>query len=163
MPEGANGSGRARRRPAPARDLNEALSRAASHGRAAAAEAIAAARALIEAASLASSGRAVDESGPLGLALRTLDELGDSLSAGLDGPAGDLLRAVSEALDAEIARWEERAEEDADARSVLRAYLGVREILWELGVRPPRRKGQTRARQPRRTARVQRVPVDDAP
>ena len=163
MPEGANGSRRPRRRPAPARDLDEALSRAASHGRAALAEAIAAARALVEAASLAATGRTLDESGPLGLALRTLDELGDSLSAGLDGPAGDLLRAVSEALDAEIARWEERAEEDADARSVLRAYLGVREILWELGVRPPRRQGQAGGRQPRRKARVQRVPVDDTP
>jgi hypothetical protein len=161
LAEGASGSGQSRRRPAPARDLDEALNRAARHGRAAAAEAIAAARALIEAASLATSGRAVDESGPLGLALRTLDELGDSLSAGLDGPAGDLLRAVSEALDAEIARWEERAEEDSDARSVLRAYLGVREILWELGVRPPRRKGRAGAGPPRRKARVQRVAVDD--
>jgi hypothetical protein len=42
---------------------------------------------------------------------------------------------IAEALDAEIARWEERAKHDADARSVLRAFLGLREVLWELGVR----------------------------
>ena len=41
-----------------------------------------------------------------------------------------------DALDAEIARWETKARQDADARAVLRAFLGVRELLWELGMRP---------------------------
>lgn len=48
---------------------------------------------------------------------------------------GSLLRAVAEALDAEIGRWEERSRHEPEARPVLRAFLAVRELLWELGVR----------------------------
>lgn len=140
-------------------ELEEALARAAHHGRNAASEAVAAGRALVEAAALASTGRPVAEEGALGLILRTLDQLGKSLSAGLDGPGAGLLRAVVEALDAEIGRWEARAGEDPEARAVLRAYLGLREILWELGVRP-----DTEAKQQRqRPERVQRVRVEGAP
>lgn len=140
-------------------ELEEALARATRHGRNAASEALAAGRALVEAAALASTGRPVAEEGALGLILRTLDQLGESLSAGLDGPGAGLLRAVVEALDAEIARWEARAGEDPEARAVLRAYLGLREILWELGVRPDAEA--KRERQP--PGRVQRVPVEGAP
>ena len=64
-------------------------------------------------------------------------------------------------------RWEERARDDSDARSVLRAYLGMREILWELGVRSSKpRTGAPksgRAGRAKRTGkkppRVQRVEV----
>jgi hypothetical protein len=140
-------------------ELEEALARAARHGRSAAAEALAAGRALVEAAALASTGRPVANDGGLGLILRTLDELGASLSAGLEAPAGVLLRSVLEGLDAEIARWESRAADDPEARAVLRAYLGLREILWELGVRPDAEAKPKR----RPKGRVQRVPVEGAP
>jgi hypothetical protein len=143
-------------------ELEEALERAGRHARTALAEALAAGRAMVEAAALASTGRPITEDGALGLVLRTLDELGESLSAGMEGPAAGLLRSVVEALDAEIARWEARASDDPEARAVLRAYLGLREILWELGVRPdaePRSSGSERPR----PGRVQRVPVEGAP
>ena len=65
-----------------------------------------------------------------------------------------------EALDAEIARWEERAKTDDDARAMLRAYLGLREILWELGVRPESARGKRSERD--RAPRVQRVHIDAA-
>ena len=54
------------------------------------------------------------------------------------GEAGDaaaVLRALADGLDSEIERWEARSREDAEARSVLRAFLAVREVLWELGTR----------------------------
>jgi hypothetical protein len=43
---------------------------------------------------------------------------------------------LAEALELEIKRWELRSSTDADARVVLRAFLGLRELLWELGMRP---------------------------
>jgi len=154
-----------RREPTPS-SVEEALAQAASHGRAAAAEALCAARALVHAAALAATGRPVAGDGGLGLVMRTLDELAASLAAGVEGPGAGLLRAVSDALDAEIARWEARARTDPDARAVLRAYLGLREILWEVGVRSEREKGRTGGgggpRRRRPGARVQRVPIDDA-
>jgi hypothetical protein len=158
-------------RPAP-ETVQDALERAARHGRRAASEALLAARALLDALSLGLHGAGADERRFLGLAARTLDDLSDALAGG--GARPGLLAAVAEALDVEIARWEARARHDADARAVLRAYLGLREILWELGVRPgdatagarepgeagraasgpgPRRRGRGRGR-------VQRVPVE---
>ncbi|MGH7286571.1 MAG: hypothetical protein ACREI8_00945, partial [Myxococcota bacterium] len=61
-----------------------------------------------------------------------------------------------------IARWEERARQDGEARAVLRAFLGVRELLWEFGIRRPDEPAAPRAE--RRAAkrggpRVQRVRV----
>lgn len=154
------------------KDIEAALARAAMHGRRAASEALLAARALLDALSLALHGASADERRFLGLAARTLDDLSDALAGGDARPG--LLTAVAEALDAEIQRWEGRARHDADARAVLRAYLGLREILWELGVRPA--AGRSAAREPgedggaprgRRTrprgrgrGRTQRVPVE---
>jgi len=128
-----------------------------------------AARALLDALSLALHGAGPDERRVLGLAARALDDAADALAGG--GARPGLLAAVAEALDAEIARWEARARQDADARAVLRAYLGLREILWELGVRPagaspdaaPGAGRSTRGRGPtsgRGRGRIQRVPVE---
>jgi hypothetical protein len=144
--------------------VEEALTRAADHGRRAAAEALLAARALLDALSLALHGSPSEERRILGLAGRALDDLSATLAGGPG--AESVLDAVAGALDAEIARWEARSRDDADARAVLRAYLGLREILWELGVRPADGAptdgaGADAARGgrsgPRR--RVQRVPV----
>ncbi len=144
----------------------EALGRAAAHARLAAAETLRALRALADAGALAAGGGPLAEDTTLGLVARSLDELASTLAAGADGAGSGVLRAVAEALDAEIARWEERAREDSDARAVLRAYLGLREILWELGVRPRPSEDERRRSQPRGgrgggRGRVQRVPVEE--
>ncbi len=122
--------------PRPPASAEEALSRARRHGRAAAAEAALAARALLDALSLATSGTPSDGSQVLAWAAAALDDAARGLGADAPG-ALSLLGAVAEALDAEISRWEARAGVDRDARAVLRAYLGLREILWELGLRSP--------------------------
>lgn len=136
----------------------QALARAAHHARAAGAELVAALRALLDAASLAASGQPGEDGRLAPLAL-VLDEIQGLLTP--DVGAGTLAAAIAEALDAEIARWEERGSDDPDARAVLRAFLGLRELLWEMGVRAdagragPRKRG----RGPRR-GRLQRVPVE---
>jgi len=167
-PEPADGRGPADT-PPPA-SVEEALARAARHGRVALAEALAASRALADAGSLAATGQPVPGDGTLGWAGRVLDELVATLSSTDAGDGAGLLDAVAEALESEIARWEARAREDPDARAVLRAYLGLREILWELGVRPAppgggnAAGGSARGRGRRGAGgggRVQRVPVEE--
>jgi len=135
--------------------LEEALARAREHGRLALAETLTALQALLDAAALAGSGRPLQAHRQLAPLARLLEGLASSLGGRSgDGPER-LLASIAEALDVEIARWEERARDDLDARAVLRAFLGLREILWELGVRP----GPQRARQRPAGPRIQRVPV----
>ena len=153
----------------------EALERARAHARSAAGEALASLHALLDAASLAASGRPSEFHGLLGPLAKLLEGLAERL--GHDGePVGaPILEAITEALDAEIARWEDRALEDPEARAVLRAFLGLREVLWEFGVRRGGQNGGDRgdeaepsAAGPRtrrpvrhsRPPRVQRVPVE---
>lgn len=152
------------RRSAPTPRIEEALARAARHGRNALAESVLAARALVDAASLAASGRAADPSADaesasdaqrmLGRLVGGLDDLAAMLradpGAGVDAAAeADGLRRIIDALldslDLEIARWETRGRSDPDARAVLRAFLGVRELLWELGLRPQPEAEETKA------------------
>ncbi len=132
--------------------LEEALARAREHGRLALAETLTALQALLDAAALAGSGRPLQSHRQLAPLARLLEGLASRL--GGDGPE-PLLASIAEALDVEIARWENRARDDLDARAVLRAFLGLREILWELGVRP----GPQRPRQRPAGPRIQRVPV----
>ena len=143
--------------------LGAALSRARRHARNSVSEGILAVRALLDAVALlqgvpAESNRALE-----GVA-HWLERLAEGIAPDAASDAA-LTRALAEALDAEIARWERRAQEDGDARAVLRAFLGVRELLWELGVRPtPAREDAkeapaTRRRGGARKRRVQRVPV----
>jgi hypothetical protein len=152
--------------------VGQALERARGHGRAAAAELLATVRALLDAASIAAGGRTSSDS----RALAPLAQLLKELEKGLSGDAAEgphVLDAVAGALDAEIARWESRARDDPEARAVLRAFLGVREILWEFGIRraggpdtDPERsgpggssRGGSKSRR-RGGPRVQRVPVE---
>ncbi len=131
-------------------------------------------RALLDAASLVTSSEPSQAHRLLG----PLASLLEDLSAHLDRDAGatpaPILDAITEALDVEIAHWEQRASDDSDARAVLRAFLGLRELLWEFGVgrgpaeeRPIQTPDATRADsrvrrspQPRRGPRVQRVPIE---
>jgi len=145
----------------------EALARAASHARAAGAEIAASLHALLDAASLGAAGAPGAETvAPLASAL-------DALEGWLqqEGPGGgELIAVLLGALEEEIARWEGRGHEDADARAVLRAFLGLREILWELGMRAPRhgappappdaKPEEPPARRKPRKARLQRVQVE---
>ncbi len=158
--------------PLPPVSALEALERARDHGRAAVAEALCALHALMDAASFATTGAPAEAHRGLGPLSRALEDLASAFGGG-DGAS--LLGAVADALDAEIARWEQRATEDPDARAVLRAYLGVRELLWELGVRRPAsaegesqepnraRAGTRGAARPdtsRRRTAIQRVPLE---
>ncbi len=115
--------------------VDAALGRARDHGRAALGETIAAIVALLDAATLAVSGESTRESGLRPLA-ESLERLRRWLEPGNEDDAATVLEAVREALDDEIRRWEERSREDAEARTILRAFLAVREVLWELGRRP---------------------------
>jgi len=149
----------ARRRP-PARGVEDALARALEHARVAAAEAALAARALLDAASLGASGVPAEGHAPLRGLLRWLDEA----AAGAGGGAGARwAAALADALDAEIARWEARSRSDPEARGVLRAFLGLRELLWELGVQraAPAEAPAPSAQRPAR--RLERVAVESGP
>jgi hypothetical protein len=119
----------------PPRSVEEALERAQRHGLAALAESADAARALLDAASLAASGAPSDAHAWLAQATQWIDAASKRARHGAGVPLAPWLDAVSDALDAEIERWEERSRKDPEARSVLRAFLGVREILWEFGLR----------------------------
>jgi len=155
----------------PPASVAEALQRARLHGRAAAAESFAAVRALIEAAALASGGRSSEASRLLGPIAKLLESVGNELGDSALVGSTRILESVSRAIDSEIAIWEQRARDDPEARTVLRAFLGLREVLWEFGARADRRSSepapdpnQARPRQRTRTPRttrprVQRVPV----
>ena len=160
----------------PPASVTEALERARRHARNAGAELLAAARALLDAASLALSGQPSEAHAAIGAIARGLEDLGSRIAEGGAGVPQPVVEAILAALDAEIARWEERSEEDTEARAVLRTFLGLREILWEFGLRRDgaavagkprapggRRKrgesGESKSRPPRRPRRVQRVGV----
>jgi hypothetical protein len=123
--------------------VEEALRRSALHARNSIAEASLATIALLDAIAIPLTGRpAAEADRDTGLAgrglstlARRLAELAQNVRRG-DAPLPDeLLAAILGALDSEIARWEERSSRDPEARAVLRAFLGLREILWEFGVR----------------------------
>jgi hypothetical protein len=157
----------------PPETLGEALARARQHGRAAAAEALAMVRALIDAASLVASGRPSEASRLLSPLAKLLEALGDDLGHVADDGSSQILDSIARAIDEEIALWEERARDDTEARTVLRAFLGLREILWEFGFRhsggaegadseePPRPSSSAsrRTAAKSRGARIQRVPI----
>ncbi len=139
--------------------LDEALARAKRHAKSAVAEALEALRALLDAASLATSGAPAARNGLFESVDRWIARASRGLAS--EGGLSDGIAAeIAAALDQEIARWEERAKRDDDARPVLRAFLGLREVLWELGVRAPRASDHAAPSEPApRPRRVQRVAV----
>lgn len=140
------------------RSVDEALRRSASHARKAMAEALLAAHALLDAVAIAATGRAAsaaaeDEesaAAALGKLARRIESTADTLRGGEPDVPEAWARAVLGALDGEIARWEKRSQDDRDARAVLRAFLGLREILWEFGLRVDE-QSQTRSAERART------------
>jgi len=156
----------------PPKNVAEALNRARLHGRAAAAESFAAVRAMIDAAALTSGGSASDASRLLGPIAKLFESLGNELGGNAVDGSTRILESIASAVDDEIAVWEEQARTDTEARTVLRAFLGLREVMWEFGVRrasptpkngtadKSRAGGRPRPQAPRPTRpRVQRVPV----
>jgi hypothetical protein len=151
------------------RDAEQALREASDHARAAAAETVLAARCLLDAASLAATGVPVEAHAALRGAVGWLERAARA-AADPRPDAARWLTGVVDALDAEISRWEARAGRDPEARAVLRAFLGVREVLWEFGLRrgaapeaahPPEARPRRAAPRPvRRSDGVQRVPVE---
>jgi len=123
--------------------VEEALRRASLHARTALGEGLAAARALLDAVALGLSGSAARDHAALATLGQALDDLESALRG--DAEAAEQPDPISttllEALDLEIARWQERARHDREARSVLRAFIALREVLWEMGIRPAARPG----------------------
>jgi len=146
---GERRSGTGERRSAPRRErpppehVEEALRRSAHHARNAVAEALLAAHALLDAVALGLTGRAASATqasgargaGPLATLSGRIEALAGLVRAEEAGLPEAWADALLDALESEIARWETRAADDRDARAVLRAFLGLREVLWELGVR----------------------------
>jgi hypothetical protein len=149
----------------------EALAQARLHARRAVAEAVAALRALLDAATLAAQGEPASV-GRLAPFAEALEHAAAWLHPEGEREADAVLRALADGLDAEIARWEQKSREDPEARSVLRAFLAVREVLWELGSRfgasgaadagaaQPDDAAQRPARRRRSRRRVERVAVE---
>lgn len=114
--------------------VEEALERARHHARSAAVEGLRAARAALDALSLAFYQCPAHESDTLvGLAGGL-----DRLVARAEGhePWLPLSASLLTVLDGEIDRWTQRSHEQTEARAVARALIGLREVLWEVGVRP---------------------------
>jgi hypothetical protein len=120
-------------------DAQEAVDRARRHLRNAARESLEASRALVDAALLAGNMVGVegdDRGGLAGQAKSALDAWIAALES--DQPfrmPEALAEPLRRAIQTEIDRWEKRSAEDESARPVLRAFLGLRELLWELGMR----------------------------
>jgi hypothetical protein len=123
------------------RESKDAIERARRHLRNAVREGLEASRALVEAAmfsgdldskspgSRSGGGFTAEIRTALDAWISTLD--GDDPFRMPESISGPLHRA----LQVEIDRWEKRSAEDDSARPVLRAFLGLRELLWELGMR----------------------------
>jgi hypothetical protein len=142
----------------------EALERARLHARLAAAESLAALAALVDAGTLAATGGAA-RAGRLAPLAQSLEQLRAWLEPDGRADGASVLAALSEALDAEIKRWEERSREDPEARAILRAFLAVREVVWELTSRSGAagRDAPSAAQQSESgpsPSRIQRVPVE---
>ncbi len=117
-------------------EVEEALSRARKHLRCATLEGLEATSALLDAA-LRTAG--IDDTDPRSFAGELRMSLNDLLAAVRSGGALRFPSALADpllgALDAEIGRWEARSANDPASRPVLRAFLALRELLWELGIR----------------------------
>lgn len=118
------------------KSVRQAIERATHHAGLALAEGVATARALLDAASIGVTGESAQTHQHLSEFAKALDQISYALSGQASSLSNTALSSLLDALEAEISRWEVRSKTDDDARAVLRAFLGLREFLWELGVRP---------------------------
>jgi hypothetical protein len=115
--------------------VRRAIERAVGHAQLALSEGVASARALLDAASIGVSGGPAQDHPKLSEFAWALDRLAAALSGEAPSLRAAALSALLAAIDGEVLRWEIRSRTDDDARAVLRAFLGLREVLWEMGVR----------------------------
>ncbi len=116
---------------------DDALTRARMHLRRATLEGLEAAHALLEAAGQATGLDRTDAGALSAEIARGLERLlGEIRDGGRFELPPSLATPLDEALSREIERWEARSKQDPDARPVLRAFLGLRELLWEFGLGP---------------------------
>ena len=140
-------------------EFDEAVGRAREHLRRATLEGLEAATALLEAASSVSGTGPATEGISADL-LRGIERILHGLrSNGRFAFPEAVTGPLEEALAREIARWEIRSKSDQAARPVLRAFLGLRELLWELGMRTT----QTASSQTDSTASSTNAPSGDGP
>ncbi len=159
--------------------MREAFEHALDHAQRAAAEGVGGARALLDAASIGVLGAPADTNRSLGELANLLDQLERTLLGEAPSFRSAAINTVLGAVDREIQRWETKSADDPDARAVLRIFLGMREVLWELGMRPPQKTnqraktrtsnnaGRAAPRTPadssrsrtKRDSRVQRIPI----
>jgi hypothetical protein len=146
-------------------DGDQAIARARVHVGNAARESVAAIAAILEAGGRA-SGLDPEQTERLAAEVaRRFEAQVGRLREGALFPAS-LSKPLEEALAREIERWEKRSQRDPDARAVLRAFLGLRELLWELGLaRDPEPPEQAPDHSPSdpgpKRPRVQRFSVED--
>ena len=146
-------------------DVDQAIERARVHVGNAARESVAAIAAILEAGGRASGLDPAQTERLAAEVARRFEAQVGRLREGALFPAG-LARPLEEALAREIERWEARSERDPDARAVLRAFLGLRELLWELGLRSEKPDAAREAARPEKRSepsarRVQRFDVED--
>ncbi len=140
-------------------EFDEAVGRARQHLRRATLEGLEAATALLEAASSVSGTGPATEGISADL-LRGIERILHGLrSNGRFAFPEAVTGPLEEALAREIARWEMRSKSDQAARPVLRAFLGLRELLWELGMRTT----QAASSQTDSTASSTNAPSGDRP
>ena len=140
-------------------EFDEAVGRAREHLRRATLEGLEAATALLEAASSVSGTGPATEGISADL-IRGIERILHGLrSNGRFAFPEAVTGPLEEALAREIARWEIRSKSDQAARPVLRAFLGLRELLWELGMRTT----QTASSQTDSTASSTNAPSGDGP
>ena len=140
-------------------EFDEAVGRAREHLRRATLEGLEAATALLEAASSVSGTGPATEGISADL-LRGIERILHGLrSNGRFAFPEAVTGPLEEALAREIARWEKRSKSDQAARPVLRAFLGLRELLWELGMRTT----QAASSQTNSTASSTNAPSGDGP
>lgn len=141
--------------------VEEALARGLQHARNSASEALLAARALMDALSILLADQPVERhaepSSPIAQVAEAIERWARTLRGPSEAPGSPGLPEILEAVEIEIARWQARARKDADARTVLRAFLGVREILWEFGEQPAPRTRPERKKAPSRSPRAARA------
>ena len=140
-------------------EFDEAVGRAREHLRRATLEGLEAATALLEAASSVSGTGPATEGLSADL-LRGIERILHGLrSHGRFAFPDAITVPLEEALSQEIARWEMRSKSDPAARPVLRAFLGLRELLWELGMRTTHAASD----QPSSTGSAKNTPPGDGP
>jgi hypothetical protein len=114
---------------------HQALERAIGHASVALSEGVASARALLDAASLIVSELPAEAQPNLAELARALDQVSEALSGNSPSLRAAATHTLLETIDSEIARWEVKSRSDDDARSVLRVFMSLREVLWEIGIR----------------------------